>query len=178
MPRMTLGLILLAAAACGGRLADDTAISAEPGDAGQDADQDARMAPDHAVSDAGTMEGSAPPPASGNDPFRPGQDWFGTYTCPQGLTQLDLRIVAMHDDVIDDAEFIFDWTGGNESGSYSMTGAFDPATGIATFTPSAWISRPGPSWYMVGLSGTATTSTYGGDITSTTCGAFSVTLGS
>lgn len=112
-------------------------------------------------------------------PFTPGQDWLGTYTCAQGLTSVDLRIVSTHCDVIDDAQFIFDWQTGGVTGSYHMTGTFDPNSGTATFTPAGWIIDPNGmgnlSSHMVGMSGSVSGNTYAGNITDGACGSFSVT---
>ena len=144
---------------CGGRIADDSSFGPAS----------------NAADDAGIAADTSPLHPSTTNPFHPGEDWFGTYTCPQGLTNLDLRIVSSHDDVIDDALFIFDWQAGGTSGSYHMTGTFDGATNTATFTPTAWIVQPGFNWYMVGMAGTVGGNTYSGNIDGTSCGTFDVT---
>ncbi len=116
--------------------------------------------------------------ASAKNPFESGQHWTGTYTCAQGLTSLDLQIVSAHADVVDDALFVFDWSGG-VSGSYHLSGTFDPATQHATFTPGAWIAQP-QGWYSVGMDGTVDTAmNYSGNITDPVyalCGTFNVQL--
>lgn len=147
-PSHRFAALFLVLVGCGGRFADD--------DAGSDPD-------------------ASPPTAPSVHPFRPGQDWVGTYTCAQGLTDLDLRIVATDGDTISDALFLFDWKTGGESGSYHMTGTFDPKSGNATFTPKAWIDQPDPSWHMVGMSGAVVGHRYAGDITDSECGTFGVT---
>ncbi|HVY47575.1 MAG TPA: hypothetical protein VHB21_16915, partial [Minicystis sp.] len=113
--------------------------------------------------------GAAPLP----NPFAAGQHWLGTYTCEQGLTELDLRIVAVQGDDIGDGVFAYTW--GDVVGSYHVTGTFEPATASAKFVPGAWIDQPA-GWTSVGMLGTvdAAMTTYAGDITYAGCGTFSV----
>ena len=143
-------VLLLCVCACGGRLADDNASQND------------------ATSDASPV-----------NPFVGGQHWKGTYYCAQGLTNLDLQIVSTHGDTIDDALFNFDWSGGI-SGSFHLSGTFDPTTLSATFAPGAWINHPA-HWYSVGMAGTVDVSTmsYTGNIADpvhAACGTFSVEL--
>ncbi len=153
---MLLGL----SAACGGRVLDESSSVNQT---------------------SAAYPGEEPPsPVLASNPFHPGDDWDGTYSCAQGLTSLDVRIVATHDDVIDDALFLFDWNGGDVIGSYHLSGTFDPATARAVFTTGAWIDQPGAgygftSWFPVGLSGTVAGTRYQGDITHDSCGSFSLT---
>jgi hypothetical protein len=122
--------------------------------------------------------GAASQPAKFVDPFHPGESWIGNYTCAQGDTDLDFKIVAMHGDFIDDAIFVFDWESGGVTGSFHMSGSFDPTSGTATFTPGAWIDQPsssGEAWFSVGMTGPASASTFSGSITNESCGAFSLT---
>jgi hypothetical protein len=150
-PRVLLTIAVLLTSACGGKILGESApddISPEPGE------------PSHVTTFA--------------DPFHPGQSWIGTYTCAQGLTDLDLKIVATHDDVIDDAIFVFDWESGGVIGSYHMSGTFDPSTGGATLTPGDWIEQP-EGWFSVGMSGPASASGFSGDITNASCTTFTVT---
>ncbi len=151
-------LFVLVMTGCGGRIADDSSF--EPPPPNDDASTSVEA-------------GTSPPPPPAPDPFHPGEDWLGTYTCPQGLTNLNLRIVSMQGDTIDDALFIFDCPGA--SGSYHMTGSFDRETSTATFVPTQWIVQPGPNWYTVGMAGTVRSGTYAGGITSASCGSFTVT---
>jgi hypothetical protein len=154
--RMLLIIAVMTTTACGGKILGESApndIGPDPGEASQ----------------ASTFA----------DPFHPGQSWIGTYTCAQGLTDLDLKIVATHDDVIDDAVFVFDWKGGNVIGSYHLSGTFDASTGVATFTPGEWIDQPGgagnvDSWFSVGMHGSASASGFSGDITNGSCTTFSL----
>lgn len=158
---MRTHLLLVLVVGCGGRLADD-AVS-----------QTTDAAPDAATTTDGG-EASVPLPPN---PFSPGQHWRGTYTCAQGLTNLDLQIVSTHADIVDDAVFAFDWSGG-VSGAYHLSGAFDPATHRTILTPGAWIDQP-QGWYSVGMDGIVdlTTMTYAGNIadpTYSSCGTFTV----
>jgi hypothetical protein len=119
--------------------------------------------------DAGPAPDVRPP-----NPFTPGSEWKGTYFCPQGETDLVLRIVRVHGDTIDDAVFDFDWSGG-VSGSFHLRGTYDEPTAHAVFEPGAWISHPS-GWYSVGMDGTvANEVTYAGTIVADGCGSFRVT---
>jgi hypothetical protein len=115
---------------------------------------------------------ASPPPG----PFSAGDAWMGTYVCPQGLTNLVLAIESVDGNAVR-ARFDFDWVEQATQGSYELTGTFDPSTREATFTPGAWVSDPGSTWYPVGMDGFVDLSgqSYAGSITSTGCGAFSVT---
>ena len=131
-------------AACGA--STELVVAASDGPAGaRDASADTGV-------DAGSTlprdEASAP-----IDPFPTGAVWKGTYTCPQGLTALTLTIVDALDDQIRDARFDFDWSGG-ASGAFHMSGSFDPTTSTAKLVAGAWIVRPSPTWYTVGMHGT------------------------
>lgn len=153
---------VLLTAACGGRILQGSdSITSE--------DDPAATTPDSRP-DAGEKSQAA----KFTDPFAPGQDWTGTYTCEQGLTDLDLKIVAMHDDTIDDALFDFDWEGGPTTGSYHLSGSFDPSSGIATLTPGNWVDQPS-GWISVGMSGPASENGFSGNITNGACTTFSIT---
>ena len=73
-----------------------------------------------------------------------------------------------------DAVFNFDW--GSVTGSFHLSGTFDPLAHSATFQPGAWIVQPSKDWYTVGMNGTieASTVTYSGDILGQGCATFSV----
>lgn len=111
----------------------------------------------------------------GASPFDPGDNWTGTYTCPQGVTNLDLVVVST-----DGASIValFDFTFEAITGSFYLDGTFDKSTGVATFQPGAWIDQP-PGWFTVGMTGTvdvcASPMTYTGAITATGCGSFALT---
>ncbi len=109
--------------------------------------------------------------------FAAGQHWIGSYTCPQGLTELDLQIVATSGDHIDDAIFAFDWVAGGMTGSFHMSGQYQSATRSLALEDGAWIDYPGYGWWSVSMNGALDPSltTYSGAITTPNCGSFSVT---
>ena len=113
------------------------------------------------------------------NPFSPGQVWTGSYTCPQGLTQLTLRITGVDLlGVVAVFDFLHEASASN--GDYDMHGSFNPATNRVEFFPDSWNNRP-TGYRDVGMLGTVTETeegiTFDGDITEPGCGTFSVTLG-
>lgn len=153
---------------CGGKILAGTSTGdgangdgASGGNAGGGATQTADAA------DAGTP--------SANDPFHVGDDWSGKFICEGGPADLDLHIVAMHDDEIDDALFQFDLDG--VTGSYHVYGDFDSATAAVNLAPGEWISLPTgyANWPLVGMTGTASADSFTGMMTSTACGEFALT---
>ena len=175
--------------ACGARtlLSERTTDTAR--DAGPDAPPEAAPgaldagSPSPSSEDAGEHEApladAATPPegdAALPNPFVVGDDWTGTYVCAQGVTNLTLHVLAVSGDAIDDAVFDFDWTSGSVTGSYHLSGTYDPTTDHARFAPGAWIAQPA-GWFSVGMDGTVdpTTPVYAGHITDSSCAAFSVT---
>ena len=95
--------------------------------------------------------------------------------CPQGNTNLALVIDAVEGNSIQ-AKFEFEWAPGTVSGSFALSGIWQPSTQRATFTPGVWFVRPGANWFPVGMKGTVDLQrrVYEGLITSPGCGAFSV----
>ncbi len=144
---------------CGGRIAPDAIV---------DPPEVAAV-----VSDAPVDAAPRYMPPRHPNPFHTGDDWRGIYSCAQGVTNLDLKIIAMHGDVIDDALFDFDWRSGNVAGSYHLSGAFDPETSTASLTPRAWVSQPS-GWSAVGMNGNAGSESFSGNITNEACGSFAV----
>jgi len=112
---------------------------------------------------------------STSNPFHAGERWSGFYVCPQGSTNLVLVIDAVQGSSIQ-AKFEFEWGPGTVTGSFVLSGMWQPSTLRATFTPGSWILRPGPNWFPVGMKGTVDPQrrVYEGFITSAGCGAFSV----
>lgn len=108
------------------------------------------------------------------NPFRAGDDWIGTYTCPQGLTDLDLHVVSVDDDEVT-ATFDFRWN--DTHGSFELSGRWQPVGARMRFVAGAWIDRPSAKWWTVDMDGTidATSTVYTGAITHEGCGAFSLT---
>jgi hypothetical protein len=74
------------------------------------------------------------------------------------------------------ARFDFDFVPRHESGSFELTGKFDPETQGVTLAAGAWISKPGPTWKTVSMDGFVDASgrEYSGLIASSGCGSFSV----
>jgi hypothetical protein len=110
-------------------------------------------------------------------PFQGGQDWTGTYTCPQGLTIVDLEVVDVQCDGTIEAVYNFNFDG--TIGAYWLSGTYNPSTFEASFTPVSWINQPGSNWYMVGMDGVVNTGaspmSYSGQISGAGCGSFEVT---
>lgn len=109
------------------------------------------------------------------NPFEPNQIWEGRYLCAQGETALMLRILEVSANELK-ARFEFAHEESGVSGSYDMSGRFDPRSGRVTFTPDKWVQRP-PSYVSVGMSGAVREKVFSGRIDHETCGEFSVTLG-
>jgi hypothetical protein len=81
-------------------------------------------------------------------------DWTGTYTCLQGLTSLDLVVTQTSPTAIG-AVFNFSahpTNPGVESGSYSMSGTFDPASKAVSLKATQWLNQP-PGYRTVDLQG-------------------------
>ncbi len=124
------------------------------------------------VDDAG---GSDVRPGAPINPFSAGSVWIGEYTCPQGVTQVELKIVTVTGNQIEDALFDFDYAG-QTSGSFHLSGRFEPDSHRAVLDRGAWVSRP-RGWNTVGMDGAVdvTGTTYAGTIVSSGCGAFRLT---
>ncbi len=80
--------------------------------------------------------------------------WIGEYTCLQGLTAFEL-IFEMQDS--DDLWSVFsfwasEYNPGVPTGSFSMRGSFDGATGYIEMDPVGWVEQP-DGYVMVGLWG-------------------------
>jgi hypothetical protein len=120
---------------------------------------------------------SAPARAVRENPFALGSTWYGTYSCPQGATDLEIHITATHGNVIDDALFDFKFAPRAVAGAFHMSGRFDPESGRAVFDAGDWTVRPDPNWYTVGMDGSvdARGKTYDGKIVADGCSAFHVT---
>ncbi|MED5464373.1 MAG: PKD domain-containing protein [Myxococcota bacterium] len=113
-----------------------------------------------------------------HNPFAAGQQWVGTYTCPQGLTQLTLHITGVDIlGVVGVFDFLHEASGSD--GDYGMHGNFNPDTDRIEFFPDSWINQP-TGYLEVGMVGTVTegaeSTTFDGDITEAMCGTFSVAL--
>jgi hypothetical protein len=131
-------------------------------------------APDASFDEAST-DGSDTAVVSTSNPFHAGERWSGFYVCPQGNTNLVLVIDEVAGNSIQ-AKFDFEFAPAAVTGSFALSGTWQPSTLRATFTPGAWIARPGPNWYPVGMKGTVDLRrrVYEGSIVSPGCGAFSL----
>lgn len=120
---------------------------------------------------AGSGTSGSSGPGSGAS-LRAGDDWSGTYTCTQGLTDLVLHV---EDAKGNDVHAVFDFshapTGAH--GSYRMHGERDLVTGEATLVPDEWIQRP-PNYFSVGMHGRLSGGTFTGVIDASGCGTFSL----
>ena len=120
--------------------------------------------------------GTDAPPVARTNPFVAGSTWRGSYTCPQGPTELELRVVAVQGDVIEDALFAFDYAQ-RTVGSFHLSGSFEPESSRAKLDAGAWVTRPGSGWYTVGMDGTVDASgmVYEGKIVAAGCSTFRLT---
>lgn len=119
----------------------------------------------------------AAPPAVPANPFVQTRLWSGEYFCPQGMTNMTLRVTRVDGDEID-AVYAFRHIESGAAGSYRTRGHFDVSTRTVTFSPGSWISRP-PNYVTVGMEGRVADdgSMFAGRITHPRCGMFSLTPG-
>ena len=73
--------------------------------------------------------------------MRPGETWTGTYVCPQGETQLALRVRRV-DGYDIEATFGFVHAASGASGQYALRGKYTPGTRLLRFAAGEWITRP------------------------------------
>ncbi len=105
--------------------------------------------------------------------------WRGYYTCAQGVTAVELTVVARGGDVT--AVFAFGPIDSNPTvphGAYSMAGTVrdDGASLIYTLEPDAWIDEP-PGYIMVGLRAASSDRVHlHGRVNHASCGALEATL--
>jgi hypothetical protein len=107
-------------------------------------------------------------------PLHAGETWSGTYTCPQGVTQLGLRIRRV-DGYDVEATFAFLHAPSGATGEYALRGRYTPGTRHLRFVAGDWIKRP-PGYETVDLAGdiSADGRSFAGRIESPECGEFSV----
>jgi hypothetical protein len=154
---------LVAVTACGGRI-DEHADDGLADTGSPTSDPEA------------TVSTPDPPSVARPNPLVAGSVWRGSYTCRQGLTDLELRIVAVNGNAIEDALFDFNYAS-KASGSFHLSGQFEPESSRVIFKDGAWVAQPGRSWETVGMDGTvdATGTIYEGQIVAGGCGTFRVT---
>jgi hypothetical protein len=124
------------------------------------------------ASDAPPTEVWIPEETHGDNPFARTRTWIGDYDCPQGNTELTLRVIQVRGDTMK-AVFDFHHVESAEAGKYLMVGSYDEETRTATFAPGAWLVRP-PNYVTVGMSGDVALdgSLFAGRIDHPECGAF------
>jgi WD40 repeat protein len=107
-------------------------------------------------------------------PFAPRQIWSGHYFCSQGRTSLALQITLVQGNAVD-AVFAFSHTESSASGSYQVSGWYDPTRRRLALLSGAWIRQP-PGYRSVDLSGTVSAdgSTFAGSMLASGCSTFTV----
>ena len=130
------------------------------------------MAPAAAIQDP---DGGAP--AAPANPFSAGDAWIGTYSCDYnsgtGLTNAVLLVDSVAgNSVVARLTFAAEL----ESGTFDVTGTFDPVTREAVFTPGAWAPGSPESSSTVGMDGYIDLGghLYAGNVSAQECGSFSV----
>jgi hypothetical protein len=116
----------------------------------------------------------APLAVAPENPFALTRTWVGEYDCPQGLTDMKLRVVGVRGERVDAIyEFRHGPTGA--AGSYHIHGRFDFESGRVSFSPGAWIERP-QNYVTVGLEGRVggNGERFDGRIRHPSCGMFSL----
>lgn len=114
-------------------------------------------------------------------PVKDGQVWTGNYTCSQGATALNLRIVETAETSLNTLQvkaiFDFNYADGSATGAFYLNGQYTASSRTLRFEPGAWINQPS-GYSAVGMTGTisSTGTRYQGQIASSNCGAFDLTL--
>jgi hypothetical protein len=126
------------------------------------------------VSEAYIPPPAAPEPVAPENPFAFTRTWVGEYDCPQGLTDMRLKVVGVRGERVD-AIYQFRHGPTGAAGSYHISGRFDFGSGRVSFAPGAWIERP-PNYVTVGLEGRieGDGERFEGRITHPRCGMFSL----
>jgi hypothetical protein len=106
------------------------------------------------------------------NPFADRRTWVGEYQCPQGRTDLAVRVVDVHGPWVR-AVFDFHHAPTDVSGQFLMSGQFDEQNGTVVFTPGTWIIHP-DDYETVGMLGSVSRdgSRFSGRIAHAGCGAF------
>lgn len=105
--------------------------------------------------------------------------WEGEYTCAQGLTRLRLEIEhdpSTHQVEVHNSFWEHPDNPGVPSGSFTMTGRYDPESYEITLEPQKWLEQP-PDYVMIGLNGNYSPDekTLSGTVNAASCGAWHVT---
>jgi len=109
--------------------------------------------------------------------FSSGQLWVGSYTCVQGRTDLELRIVGVSGSNSVEAIFDFNHQASGCKGSFYLKGIYNSETREMNFSPGKWIKNT-CGYGTVGMKGEVLTNPlrYEGRITHSGCGDFRVEL--
>lgn len=104
-------------------------------------------------------------------------NWEGTYSCGQGLTNLNLSIDQSDSSELS-AVFKFSANRSNTSvpsGSYSMVGTYDNKTNKITLRATDWINQPS-GYVTVDLAGTVSqgNTKMSGDVLNSSCTTFTL----
>lgn len=115
-----------------------------------------------------------PDPALRTHPFEVARTWVGSYHCPQGRTDLRLRITDVRGSQAR-AVFEFHHQDSGAAGSYMMIGRVDRAGSRVVFEPGAWIEQP-DGYSSVGMDGNVShdSMSFTGAMTHPDCGTFSL----
>jgi len=158
----SLPVVLGCLAACGGGSSNVTVTEVPPQDLPVQAQATLVQAPAPTATVAVTQA----------LPMRGGEEWFGTYVCAQGPTNLELHIHTVMDDGTIDGVFEFAHDPSGASGSYRLHGTID-TSGNVHLAPSSWIQRPS-GYVAVGMTGRVRGDAFTGRIDHTQCGGFSL----
>ena len=106
------------------------------------------------------------------NPFVAQRTWVGEYDCPQGRTQLHLRVIDARGTWVR-AIFDFHHAPSGAAGQFYVAGPFDETSGRVRLEPGPWIEQP-PNYESVGLDGQIAVDgrRFTGKITHPSCGAF------
>jgi len=102
-----------------------------------------------------------------------GQDWAGTYTCAQGLTNAVFHVSSVSPQGLVDGVFDFKFPRTRTHGAFHARGALSP-TGALDLEPGDWVTRP-RGYNAVGLNGTVHDNQYTGSLNSSHCTTFWLT---
>jgi hypothetical protein len=110
------------------------------------------------------------------------QEYAGSYTCPQGQTNVDLKVFSNPNNPgVQYAIFSFGPPGtdldNHPNGSYLMNGTFNLSPGTLELQPVSWIKEP-LFFTMVGMSGSSEDggTIFSGTINSRGCGNFQISI--
>jgi hypothetical protein len=107
-----------------------------------------------------------------DNPFALNRIWVGDYDCPQGRTDLVLRVIDVGGDRVR-AIFDFHHAPTNAAGQFLVAGRYDGESGHVNLAPGAWLLHP-EGYVTVGMSGhvSADGARFEGKITAAECGDF------